>query len=89
MTTLAVLTQRIKAQPAHSQAPVTAQPWKEAAFQLFFSCSTLLRLSGAFFRPGLALLLLFYVDRFYAENNANIECPIAEAKPNLDVEKVK
>ena len=52
VTTLAVLTQRIKAQPAHSQAPVTAQPWKEAAFQPFFSCSTLLRLSGAFFRPG-------------------------------------
>ena len=25
--------------------------------------------------------------RFYAENNANIECPVTEAKPNLDVDK--
>ena len=25
--------------------------------------------------------------RFYAEHNANIECPIAEAKPNLDLDK--
>ena len=30
-----------------------------------------------------------FFTRFYAENNANIECPISEAKPNLDVEKVE
>ena len=26
--------------------------------------------------------------RFYQNNEANLECPIASAKPNLDVEKV-
>jgi len=35
------------------------------------------------------LLMLNTVQafRYYAENNADIECPIAEAKPNLDIEK--
>ena len=28
------------------------------------------------------------IFRFYQNNEANLECPIASAKPNLDVEKV-
>ena len=31
---------------------------------------------------------LFSLVRFYQNNEANLECPIAAAKPNLDVEKV-
>ena len=31
---------------------------------------------------------MFSLVRFYQNNEANLECPIAAAKPNLDVEKV-
>ena len=63
MTTLAVLTQRIKAQPAHSQAPVTAQPWKEAERKRQHSnySSTLFRLSGAFHEAGLLIIIIIII----------------------------